>query len=71
MGFYGPPTLGINCHEGGKGGGLGKGEGVVNVKEEEKSDRVGVMYEVIQDSIHGCHRGVEDSAMLKRKGGKS
>lgn len=49
--FYGPPTLGINCHVG-RGGGWGA---VVLVEEE--SDGAAVIYEVIQDSVHWCQRG--------------
>lgn len=55
--FYGPPTLGINCHEGERGGGGRGGGGVVTVKEEEESDGAAVIYEVIQDSVHWCQRG--------------
>lgn len=58
MGLYGPPALGINCHEGERGGGGGGKEGcVVTVKEEEESDGAAVIYEVIQDSVRWCQKG--------------
>lgn len=68
MGFYGPPTLGINCHEGGKGGGGGGGgTGVVIVKEEEESDGAAVIYEVIQDCVHWCQRGEKSAGEKEGK----
>lgn len=56
VGFYGPPTLSLNCHRVG-GGGQEEGGGVVTVKEGEESDGAAVIHELIQDRFHWCQKG--------------
>lgn len=72
VGFYGPPTLGINCHEGGRGGGGEDGGGVVTIKDEEESDWAVVIHEVIQDSVHWCRGrwGARRRGRWVEKGGR-
>lgn len=59
MGFYGPPTLGISLIAlgwGVEGGRRGRWCWNCKKKKEsgEESDRITVIYEVIQDRVHGA-----------------